>query len=84
MNQILPVKGGVLVAIEQAIPREVSEHFMEAWRERLPDVPMFIIGEAQIVQLEGDLLFQFTGDVTDTFVAEFQRWWEAVNDRAEA
>lgn len=80
MNQIMPVGKGVLIALEDAT-REQHHYLNDAWRVRFPDVPVFIITPAQIVQRDNaPLMIEFTGtDLTPTFVAEFQRWWEGVN-----
>jgi len=81
MNQIMAVGKGVLIALsDEKIRPEVIEMLKARWDEHFPDVPVFVIGPAQIVQ-RGDevLLFEFTGtNLTETFVAEFQRWWEEV------
>ena len=80
MNQIMPVGKGIVIAIEHPLRADQLQHFMEAWQERMGDIPAFIIGEAQIVTKGEHTLFEFTGnDITPTFVAEFQRWWEEVS-----
>jgi hypothetical protein len=81
MNQIMPIGKGLVIAIERAMKMDQHQAFMELWREKFPDIPVFLANEAQIIQREGQpILFEFTGDnITPTFVAEFQRWWETVN-----
>lgn len=81
MNQIMPVGKGVLIAIERAIRPEEFERIKDLWEREFPDVPVFVVGDAQIILRDGQpILFEFTGTgLTPTFVAEFQRWWEGVN-----
>lgn len=79
MNQIMLVGKGVLVATENRMTADSQRHFTEMWREQMPGIPMIVISEAQFV-LEGEIgLFEFTGDVSPTMVAEFQLWWEEVS-----
>jgi hypothetical protein len=79
MNQIMPVGKGILIAIDGRLTAEQRHRFREEWGERMPGIPAFVVDYAQIVR-EGEIsLFQFTGDVSPTMVAEFQLWWEGVN-----
>ena len=78
MNQIMPVGKGILIAVEDRMTSTMHDNFTRKWQQIMPDVPVILIN-AQFV-LEGDIgLFQFTGDVSATVIAEFQRWWEEVN-----
>ena len=80
MNQIMAVGKGVVIAVERKLEYDQFDRLSAAWRERFPDIPSFFIGEAQIIVRDNQpILFQFTGDVTPTMVAEFRRWWEEVN-----
>jgi hypothetical protein len=81
MIQILPVGKGVVLAVPMLITSDRYEAMRTAWEERMPDVPMVVVSPARIVTLPGgaQLLFEFTGDVTPTLVAEFRRWWEEVS-----
>lgn len=80
MIQIMPVGNGIVIAVEHQLKMDEHQRFIEAWREKFPGIPAFLASEARIV-LQGDqpILFEFTGDVTPTVVAEFQRWWKEVN-----
>lgn len=82
MIQIMPVGKGVLLAITDAKVRpEVYQYLSEKWNDYFPDVSGFVIGPAQIVVRDGQpILFEFTGEITPTVVAEFQRWWEEVTN----
>jgi hypothetical protein len=81
MNQIMPVGTGVVIALGEGVRPDQLQYIREAWREHFPDVPVFVVGPAEIVLREDrSILFEFTGtNLTPTFVAEFQRWWEGVN-----
>jgi hypothetical protein len=82
MNQIMPVGDGVLIAIEKKVDIGLFRVLQATWEARFPTVPCLIVSEAQIVQMPNDagILFEFTGhDISPTFIAEFQRWWEEVN-----
>lgn len=73
----MPVGKGILVVLEAGTPEQMRA-FQAAWADRIPDVPCFVVGPAQIVQRGEITLFEFTGDISPTLVAEFQRWWEGV------
>jgi hypothetical protein len=79
MNQIMPIGKGVVIAIEGPVPRERLDALGHMWHDRMPDVPAIFVPDAQIVQRGKTTVFEFTGSVTPTFVAEFQRWWEGVS-----
>lgn len=83
MNQIIPVGRGILVATDMPLRHDTYEAFAAAWRDKLPDVPMALI-QGQIVLIPGNEIatFEFTGDVSPTVVAEFQRWWAEVSTPA--
>ena len=80
MNQIMRVGRGVLFAVEQSIRPEQIEHIGQLWRDVLPNIPMIVLSETRIVETPGDgpLMFEFTGSISPTMVAEFQRWWEGL------
>lgn len=81
MNQIMRVGKGVIVAMAADVRQEQVLRITDMWRNALPEVPLFIVPEARIIEREGDpLVFEFTGSVTPTFVAEFQRWWKEVSN----
>lgn len=81
MNQIMPVGKGVLVALDRHIPAEKIHEVTSYWHEKMPDVPVFFIADAQIVLRDDKtVIFEFRGDTfTPTTAAEFAKWWEEVN-----
>lgn len=80
MNQLLRLNDRVVVwALERSMPRGQFVELQRVWKERIGESPrLAIFPETRIViNDEGKpLMFEFTGDVTPTFVAEFLRWWE--------
>jgi len=79
MNQIMRVGDGVILAIDREVRPDEFEHIGKSWREAFPGIRVFVAGNTQIIeQGDGGILFEFTGDVTPTFVAEFKRWWESL------
>jgi len=80
MNQLMRVGRGVVFAIDHRVSPQECYQLGEQWRRVLPDVPMIVVPEARVVIGEGEapLLFEFTGDVTPTFIAEFKLWWETM------
>lgn len=81
MTQIIPVGKGILIAHGERVSLDQYQAMVEKWRETFPDVPMLLVqGELKLLP-EGELpaVFEFTGEVTPTVVAEFQRWWKEVN-----
>ena len=80
MNQIIPVGKGILIATDQPVSRAGHEHMTSVWRGIFPDIPMVLIeGRIALLPNTGLAMFEFTGEVSPTVVAEFQRWWEEVN-----
>ena len=68
---------GVVLASESQLTQRDAYGLSEHWHSVLPDVPLIIVNDCRIVQNEGEpILFEFTGGITETFVAEFQRWWK--------
>ena len=84
MNQIIPIGKGILIATDHEVDYATYQNFADNWRERVPDVPMILI-QGKVTTLPGtDIsVFEFTGDVSPTVVAEFQRWWEVVHPVAQ-
>ena len=78
MNQIIPVGKGILFAAGE-ITASRAEELRERWVRVFPDVPMLVVNAQLVERLGGPTVFEFTGDVTPTVVAEFQRWWAEVN-----
>jgi len=78
MNQIMRVGNGVIMAWEKPLRQDMYQHIADEWRHVMGGIPLFIVPEARIVEAEGDrpMIFEFTGDVTPTFIAEFKLWWE--------
>ena len=72
---------GVVIACEERVSPATLEHFHDKWKKQMPGVPAILVSEARIVVRDNvPILFEFTGsDITPTFVAEFQKWWEGVN-----
>lgn len=79
MNQIMQVGRGIVMAIDGPVSRDQIEVIGRKWGEMMPDVPAFFVPNAQIIERGETTVFQFTGNVSPTMVAEFQRWWEEVN-----
>jgi hypothetical protein len=78
MNQIMPIGKGVIIAIDQNASRGQIAALGDMWSDKMPDVPAIFISDAQIVQRGEITLFEFTGNISPTMVAEFQLWWEGV------
>lgn len=78
MNQILRVGKGIIIATERQMTAEAAYLLREIWHENLPDVPLVIVPESRVIEGGDDrpMMFEFTGDVTPTVIAEFRRWWE--------
>ena len=77
MNQIIPVGKGILLCSPDITAARADE-LRDRWREVFPDVRMLVVNAQMVEMPNGPTIFQFTGDVTPTVVAEFQRWWKEV------
>lgn len=79
MNQLMRVSDTLVIwAVARAMRFEEYEAIMHRWRDTVgDDIRLAVFPETTIVDRgESGLLFEFTGDVTPTFAAEFRRWWE--------
>lgn len=82
MNQLLRLNDkAVIWAFDRNIHTAAAESMYAKWKEALgeagADIRLLILPETQIVETgDGSILFQFSGSITPTMVAEFQRWWE--------
>lgn len=79
MNQIMRVGKGVVFAFDRSLRMDEVDRMSHFWKEKMPDVPAFFVPEAQIVDRGEITMFEFTGDVTPTMIAEFQLWWKEAN-----
>lgn len=79
MNQIMRIGKGVVIAVEAKMRQEDFVRWREVWKSEFPDVPLIVVPEARIVERDEITVFEFTGSVTPTFVAEFNRWWKEVH-----
>jgi hypothetical protein len=80
LNQLMRVNDHLIVwAVAQPIRVEQVEEILARWRMEIGLDPMLaIFADTKIVETGDRILFQFSGDITPTMVAEFQRWWEEV------
>jgi hypothetical protein len=80
VNQLFKLTDHVVVwAVERPMRVEQFEQIQQRWSEMVGDDPkLAVFPETRVVLNEQGqpLMFEFTGDVTPTFVAEFKRWWE--------